>query len=90
MRSNNLQLPCVQPPISSYNFQLPQGRHRHHGGHVGHGSRGEFGGQNRTGQDRTKLMFKLEFPDKMCLAAFAILAMFLAMSPSSEMPKFSA
>ena len=54
----NLQLPCVQPPTSSYNFQLP---HCHHGcysygGHVGHGGRGkhgDHGGQDRTGQDRT-------------------------------------
>ena len=27
MRSDNLQLPCVQPPTSSYNFQLPHGHH---------------------------------------------------------------
>ena len=30
----------------------------------------------RTGQDRTKLTFKLDFPGNMCWAAFAILAMF--------------
>ena len=37
---SNLQLPCVQPPTSSYNFQLPHGCHCHHGrhGHGGHGS----------------------------------------------------
>ena len=40
MRSDNLQLPCAQPPISSCNFH---GRHSH-GGH---------GGQNRTGRDGT-------------------------------------
>ena len=75
MRSDNLQLPCVQPPISSYNLELPhgrqghQGRHGHgghddhggHGDHVSHGGRGELGGQDRTGQDRTKLTFKLDF-----------------------------
>ena len=35
---SNLQLPCVQPPTSSYNFQLPRRHHGHHGrvGHVGH------------------------------------------------------
>ena len=62
----NLQLPCVKPPTSSYNFQLRHGRHSH-GGHVGHGGRGEHGGQDSTGQDmtgedRTKLTFKLNFP----------------------------
>ena len=34
MRSDNLQLPCVQPPTSSYNLQLPHGRNNH-GGHGG-------------------------------------------------------
>ena len=56
MRSDNLQLPCVQPPTSSYNFKLPHGRHNHggHGGHVGHGGRGEHGGHGgETGQDGT-------------------------------------
>ena len=43
MRSDNRQLPCVQPPTSSYNFQLP---HRHHGCQ-GHGGRGQDG----TGRD---------------------------------------
>ena len=57
MRSDNLQLPCVQPPTSSYNFQPPHARHGHHGhgGHVGYGSRGDHDGddgQDRTGQDR--------------------------------------
>ena len=59
MRSDNLQLPCVQPLTSSYNFQFPHGRHCHHGrhghgGHVGHGGRGDHGGhggQDRTGQN---------------------------------------
>ena len=59
MRSDNLQLLCVQPPTSSYNFQLSHCRHYHHGrpghgGHVGHGGRGEHGGhggQDRTGQN---------------------------------------
>ena len=41
MRSDNLQLPCVQPPTSSYNFQLPHGRHSHGGR-----------GQDRTGHFR--------------------------------------
>ena len=38
MRSDNLQLACVQSPTSSYNLQLPHGRRGHgdHGGHVGH------------------------------------------------------
>ena len=45
--------------------------HGGHGGHVGHvclvghGDRGEHGGhggQDRTGQDRIKLIFKLDFP----------------------------
>ena len=64
MRSDNLQHPCVQPPTSSYNFQLPHGCHGHggHGGHVGHGGRGEHGGQDRTGQEQTKLTFELDFP----------------------------
>ena len=75
MRSDNLQLPCVQPPTSSYNFQLPHSRHDHHGrhghgGHGGHGGCGEHDGTGRdgTGQDRTgrdgtdKTESKLEFP----------------------------
>ena len=71
MRSDNIQLPCVQPSTSSYNFQLPHGRHGHHvrhghhgrRGHGGHGGRGEHGGpgrQDRTGRD--KLTSKLDFP----------------------------
>ena len=56
MRSDNLQLPCVQPPTSSYNFQLPHG-HGGHGGHVGHDGRGKHGGRGEHGghggQDRT-------------------------------------
>ena len=71
MRSNNLQLPCVQPPTSSNNLQIPHGRHGHGGhgdhgglgGHFGHGGRGEHGGHGglyKTGQ--TKLTFKLDFP----------------------------
>ena len=52
----NLQLPCEQPPTSSYNLQLPHGRHCHHGrhghgGHVGHGGLCEHVGLD--GQDRT-------------------------------------
>ena len=62
MRSDSLQLPCVQPLTSSHNFQIPHGCHCHHGhhghgGHVGHGGRGEHGGhgsQDRTGEDRTR------------------------------------
>ena len=60
MRSDNLRLPCVQPPTSSHNFQLPHGHHDHHvrhghGGHGGHGGRGEHdgNGQERAGQDGT-------------------------------------
>ena len=60
---NNLQLPCVQPPTSSYNFQLAMvnGHHGYHGngahgGHGGCGDHGKHGGQERTGQD------KLTFP----------------------------
>ena len=66
MRSDNLQLPCVQSPTSSYDFQLPHGQHGHHGrhghvgngGHVGHGGRGKHGGhggQDKTGQDKTDI-----------------------------------
>ena len=46
MRSDNVQLPCVQPPTSSYKLQLPHGRHCDHGCHVhgGHGGHGEHGG----------------------------------------------
>ena len=33
MRSDNLQLPCVQPPTFSYKIQLPHGCHGHHGRH---------------------------------------------------------
>ena len=51
MRQDNLQLPCVQPSTSSYNFQLPHSRH----GHGGHGGRGEHG--NRIGQDRTGQLY---------------------------------
>ena len=48
MRSDNLQLPCVQPPTSSYNLQLPHGCHGHHGcngngSHDGHGTHGDHG-----------------------------------------------
>ena len=50
MRSDNLQLPCVQPsqlccvqpPTSSYNLQHPHGRHGHHGQHC-HGGHGGCG-----------------------------------------------
>ena len=65
MRSDNLQLPCVQLPTSSYNLELPPGCHGHHGPH-GHGDHGDHGGHRghvghgvlgdqdiRTGQDRT-------------------------------------
>ena len=57
MISDNLQLPCVQPPNSSYNFQLPHGRHDYgvYGGHDGcgeHGVYGGHGGQDRTGQNK--------------------------------------
>ena len=48
MRSDNLQLPCVQHLTSSYNFQLPHGRHGH-GGHVAHAGRGEHGGGGEHG-----------------------------------------
>ena len=54
----HLQLPCVQRPTSSYNFQLPHGCHCHHGrhghgghvGHVGHGGRGEHGSYGGRGE----------------------------------------
>ena len=42
MGSDDLQLPCVQPPTSSYNPQLLHGRHGH-GGSVGHGGLGGHG-----------------------------------------------
>ena len=58
MKSENLQLACVQSPTSSYNLILPHGRHGRHG-HSGHGSHGghcDHGGHMamfvRTGQDR--------------------------------------
>ena len=52
MRSDNLQLPSVRPPTSSYNFQPPHGRHGHHGchshgSHVGRGERHNTTRQNR-------------------------------------------
>ena len=43
MRSDNLQLPCVQPPTSSNNIQLPHGCHGH-GGHGDHFCNGGCGG----------------------------------------------
>ena len=68
MGPDNLELPCIQPP-------LPYGRHGHVG-HVGQGGRGEHGGQDRKGQDRIKLTFEVDFPGNLGLAAFAIIAMF--------------
>ena len=72
MRSDNLQLPCVQPPTSSYNFHFPhccQCHHGHHGhgGHVGHvvGVVNMMEMVVRAGQDgtgRAKLTFKFDFP----------------------------
>ena len=57
MRSDNLQLPCVQPQTSSYNFQPPHGHHGHggDGGHVGHvvGVVNMMEMVVRAGQDRT-------------------------------------
>ena len=49
MRSDNLQIPCVQPPTSSFNLELPHGGHGHHGcnghgGHDGHGTHSDHGG----------------------------------------------
>ena len=41
--SDNLHLPCVQPPTSSYNRKFPHGHHGHHGRH-GHGAPGGHGG----------------------------------------------
>ena len=71
MRSNNLQLPCVQPPTASCylqladeELQLPHGCH----GHADHG------GQDRQETGET---FKLYSLGNLWLAAFAILAMFL-------------
>ena len=70
--------------MRSDNHQLPYGRHGHHGrhghgshvGHVGHVSHvGHVVRGGRGGQDRTKLTFKLDFPDTLYLADFAILAM---------------
>ena len=52
MKSDNLQLPCVQPPTSSYNPQLPHGRHGRHGcnGHLGcHGHYGRRGHDSHIG-----------------------------------------
>ena len=69
MRSDNLQLPFVQPPTSfctpptsSYNFQLPHGPHSH-GGHGGHTVmlvmvvvvNMVVMVQGRTGQDKTDI-----------------------------------
>ena len=52
MRSGNLQIPCVQPQISSNSLQLPHGRHGH-GGHGDRVSQGGHVGQDKTGQDGT-------------------------------------
>ena len=52
MRSDNLQLPCVQPLTSSYNLQLPHGHHCRHD-HGGHGDYGGHDGQDGTGQNLT-------------------------------------
>ena len=52
MRLDNLQLPCVQPPTSSCNFQPPHGCHGHHGRH-GHGGHGGQVGHGEHGQDGT-------------------------------------
>ena len=57
MRSDNLQLPSVQPLTSSYNFKFPHGHDGHvcHGGHSGCGGRdgrGEHVGQDGTGQSQ--------------------------------------
>ena len=55
MRPDNLQLPSVQPSISSYKFQLPLGPHGHdgdgcHGGQCGHGGLvGHVGVQSLAG-----------------------------------------
>ena len=79
--SDNLQLLCVQPSTSSHNLQLPHGCHGHHcrqsheshgehGGHGGHGEHSGHGGQDRTGQDRIKLIFKLDFPGGWQLSQF--------------------
>ena len=40
--SDNLQLPCEQPPTASYKLQIPHVRHGHPGGHSnsGHGDHG--------------------------------------------------
>ena len=47
MRSDSLQLPCVQPLTSSYNFQLPHGCNGHHDrhGHGGHGKHDDHYGR---------------------------------------------
>ena len=63
MRSDNLQLPCVQPLTSSYNFPFPHGHHGHvcHGGcggPDGRGGRGEHVGQDRTGQSQYRSRMK--------------------------------
>ena len=52
-QTTSIFLVYKQPPTSSYNIQLPHGRHGHHdrhghGGHGGHGGRGEHDGQDRT------------------------------------------
>ena len=54
MKPDNLQLPSVQPSISSYKFQLPLGPHGHdgdgcHGGQCGHGGCGGQGGHGGHG-----------------------------------------
>ena len=61
MRPDNLQLPCVQPPTSSYNLQFPHGCHGH-GGHVGHVCHVGHGGRCVPGgQDRTRQNYHLTF-----------------------------
>ena len=68
MRSDNLQLLCVQLPTSSYNPQLPHGCH-------GHGGHGHWLWTEQTG--KTKLTIKLDFPGNLCMASVAILAMLI-------------
>ena len=59
-RAPNLLHVLPSRMVGWHNLCSPDGGH---GGHVGHGGRSERGGhsvQDKTGQDRTKLTFKLD------------------------------
>ena len=63
MRSDNLQLPCVQPPTSSW-LRYGHGDNGDRGKHGGRGGQDRTGrvGTGRDGTGRDKLTFKLNYP----------------------------